>query len=308
MKRIPRCLGVPFELTMPSRIVGTGGATVAFGAVPKTVILVGAGGTGARVGMLLSRILTRGAIHVVDPDVVESRNLLRQHFHPNDVGKSKALVVAARIKAALPESVGDAVTVIPYQTGVADIGTHIPHIEDSPVIMLGCVDNAAARIKMHEFCRVRGSIYIDAGNDLRFGQVVVSLFGVSMSVNQGFLLSKEKYKNHVAPGINPVIYYDGMTRHAPDLLTPTPTETAPCGLRFDTQTVAANQMAASVMGSVLSGLLDGLPLVSPFYQFSTLPIAVTNTPFDRPSMYRLIRQGSFWSQLETERVLLSRWE
>ena len=63
--------------------------------LPK-VLLVGAGGIGSHLMDLVCRGLHGHALDltVMDGDVVEARNLAHQRFHPNDIGRAKADVLA----------------------------------------------------------------------------------------------------------------------------------------------------------------------------------------------------------------------
>ena len=56
-----------------------------------TVVLVGCGGTGAFLAEALCRLLIgrRGSLHLVDPDLIEPRNALRQAYAPAEAGRSR---------------------------------------------------------------------------------------------------------------------------------------------------------------------------------------------------------------------------
>ena len=63
------------------------------------IILVGAGGTGSFVAEGLCRLLINYPdipIYIIDFDTVEKKNILRQNFYPQDVGKFKAQALAER--------------------------------------------------------------------------------------------------------------------------------------------------------------------------------------------------------------------
>ena len=69
------------------------------------IIIVGVGGTGGYVVRDLQRFIyslgkrvhdIKLNLHLVDPDIVEMKNLLRQNFSPTDLGKPKAEVTAIR--------------------------------------------------------------------------------------------------------------------------------------------------------------------------------------------------------------------
>lgn len=71
---------------------------------PVKVIIIGAGGTGGYVIPHLYRISFAAErsmrILVCDGDVVEEKNLIRQNFVEQDVGRNKAQVLAERYSAA----------------------------------------------------------------------------------------------------------------------------------------------------------------------------------------------------------------
>lgn len=63
---------------------------------PQKVLLIGAGGIGSHLTDLLCRGLHGHGLDLtlMDGDVVEERNLAHQRFHPNDIGRAKADVLA----------------------------------------------------------------------------------------------------------------------------------------------------------------------------------------------------------------------
>ncbi|RJV00538.1 MAG: hypothetical protein DWC11_05595 [Candidatus Poseidoniales archaeon] len=65
---------------------------------PQKVLLIGAGGIGSHLTDLLCRGLHGHGfdLTLMDGDVVEERNLAHQRFHPNDIGRAKADVLAQR--------------------------------------------------------------------------------------------------------------------------------------------------------------------------------------------------------------------
>ena len=74
-----------------------------------TFYIVGAGGTGSYLVRDLARIISvynekynrNDEIVIIDQDIVESKNLTRQNFIRNDIGKNKAEVLAKRYKTHL---------------------------------------------------------------------------------------------------------------------------------------------------------------------------------------------------------------
>ena len=151
---------------------------------PVKVIIIGAGGTGGyviphlyRIGFATERSMR---ILVCDGDVVEEKNLIRQNFVEQDVGRNKAQVLAERYSAAF----GIECEYIPrfvenddelFQLTVPDFSQDrwrgIP--ETQRVILLECVDNNKARKRCHAvFAKQKDLIYIDSGNGEHTGQVV----------------------------------------------------------------------------------------------------------------------------------------
>jgi molybdopterin/thiamine biosynthesis adenylyltransferase len=150
--------------------------------VPNTVVVVGAGGTGGRLIPLLAQFLKTmpwvidPAIIIVDDDIVEEKNLLRQNFIRADVGRPKAVVMAERYSRAFN------IEIIPVVKRVE--GYYREHKvlfenrttdNGSPIVVM-CVDSAdARRAILKAFYSVSGSgqpLFIDAGNEDSFGQVM----------------------------------------------------------------------------------------------------------------------------------------
>jgi len=261
----------------------------------RVFALIGAGGTGARLGMLLPRLVSPGdTIYVVDGDSVETKNLSRQHFLAGDVGQPKADIIARRIQASMPPAVKDNVQVISIAEKFEYPMSSFTRLVGSPaqlMIILGCVDNYEARNMAYAFANraYRPRIYIDCGNDMRWGQVVMNLQNVVVEINQSWLKSSKlgaQVLKHYGPEFQ--FSFDSMKHYAPGLLEPPPAPTevaADCGIRLDTQTVSANQMAATAAGALLAQLLDGLPISAPCVEFSTVPPIMNARAFPPASPY-----------------------
>lgn len=145
-------------------------------------IVVGLGGTG---GYLVNNLVKYLNIYknkemelvLVDGDVLEERNLLRQGFLPKDIGRNKAEVLSERFGKVVKENIK-----LSYR------GTYIDKISDveeivgnkKDVVIISCVDNNMARYrlimsqyKMHED-GLREITFLDAGNEEWHGQVLVN--------------------------------------------------------------------------------------------------------------------------------------
>jgi len=133
------------------------------------VTVVGCGGTGGFVAEGICRFLPPEAIlMLIDHDRVEERNILRQCFTMEDLGKFKAEALACRLSRV-------------HRRPVAYITLPVAMVEITvPGLVIGCVDNGLARRDIAE--AVKGSLYppfgyrswwVDAGNGENYGQVLV---------------------------------------------------------------------------------------------------------------------------------------
>jgi len=155
------------------------------------IYLVGCGGTGSWLAPHLVRLArflreTRSVnvqVTFVDPDVVETKNVFRQNFCEAEVGGHKAELLALRYAAAWGTSIE--VHATRFEKGMVQL-----EYGDVGVI-LGCVDNAAARraiadvltqdSKQHGDERLPRLWWLDCGNGMDTGQV---LFGAARNVRQ----------------------------------------------------------------------------------------------------------------------------
>lgn len=94
---------------------------------------------------------------LVDGDLVERKNVVRQEFRPADVRRPKALVLAERMSPY-------ALTVSAYPRYL-NAATPFRELVPEGAIVVGCVDNAATRRILHErLSGYRDVVYLDAGN------------------------------------------------------------------------------------------------------------------------------------------------
>lgn len=285
----------------------------------RLIILAGAGGTGARVAQALPKLLAPGdAIAVVDPDIVEERNLLRQHFTYEDVGKHKAEVVALRVQAALPPAFQESIKVFSIPTRLEAISLNTLWTamyellggRDRAIytICLGCVDRASARRALHDqsanLFRGTSRIWIDAGNGVRTGQVILSFSSMGVKFPMQILTHRDDYGRATTTNHNDYKFatasFDGVARYAPELLIDDPDDVEQaegCALRLDTQSVSANQMAATLVISMLSTILSGGAVDHPHVQFSTDPLMVKGELFPTASRHTMARYGVPWVPL-----------
>ncbi len=147
---------------------------------PVKIVVLGAGGTGGYVIPHLYRLgyasehPTR--IIVCDGDVTEQKNLIRQNFVEQDIGRNKAQVLACLLYTSPSPRCEYRPEFIETQEELYTLTEpdRVPYpMEPQRVILLGCVDNNKSRQLCHRvFEQKRNLIYIDAGNGEHTGQVV----------------------------------------------------------------------------------------------------------------------------------------
>ncbi|MBN8636441.1 MAG: ThiF family adenylyltransferase [Anaerolineae bacterium] len=136
----------------------------------QSIVIVGCGGTGAQVARIVARLLydmRRARLHtpklvLIDPDVVEEKNVGRQLFTAADAALKppKAEVVGKRLNLALGLDIRWIIEPVNADKHLDRYGSQL---------ILSCVDNHAARRELHQ---TKG-ILIGAGNYRDGGQVVI---------------------------------------------------------------------------------------------------------------------------------------
>jgi PRTRC genetic system ThiF family protein len=133
------------------------------------IFVIGAGGTGSyvvpHIARLLSSTNSNARLTIVDGDIVEEKNLVRQNFCSADVGRYKSQVLAERYSAALG-------------IAVEFLTKHLTKDCDTPsynALYITCTDNLASRAIVCNSItdRCSESFWIDCGNEKENGQVVI---------------------------------------------------------------------------------------------------------------------------------------
>jgi PRTRC genetic system ThiF family protein len=172
----------------------------------SNVLVVGCGGTGGHLIPNLARAIsvankdasTRGVIKltIADGDVVESKNLVRQHFINRDLAKNKAEVLAQRYAAAFGMEIGAISKDIEDAFIISKLfGNNSRYYSN---IVIGCVDNNASRKIINQwFVSTNGAnkFWIDAGNEETAGQVICGFAPSSRSYN--CVNAQSSYKNGI---------------------------------------------------------------------------------------------------------------
>jgi PRTRC genetic system ThiF family protein len=208
-------------------------------------VLVGCGGTGswlapsiARLAYVLGEAGKTAQITFYDHDTVEPKNIPRQNFCHAELGVNKAKALACRYSAAW----GVGITV--YARMFSD--DQFRHPWDTTTIIIGCVDNAAARQELAKTLRVNRPDsphrmwWLDCGNSESSGQI---LFGSCLEKIQ---LRKDSPSQKICTAL------PGPSMLAPDLLEPRPEELAKSALSCaelqmaNIQSLAVNQQVAAI--------------------------------------------------------------
>lgn len=146
------------------------------------IYVVGCGGTGSFLVPHLCRLANwfdaagkQISITLIDFDRIESKNLYRQNFCQAELGYNKAQALAVRYKAMFPNL---KIGAIEHQVSAISLD------RSTPTVVIGCVDNAAARKSIEELMIEYSSLmahgfsqipcwWIDCGNDYTHGQVAI---------------------------------------------------------------------------------------------------------------------------------------
>lgn len=214
------------------------------------ILLVGCGGTGSFVAEGLCRILPADQpLLLIDHDRVEPHNLRRQNYYEGDVGKFKSQALAERLARQFGRRV--AYSVYPFNREIVSggLGGGLHEIVTHGII-IGCVDNADARIEI-ERCIQFGSWWIDAGNGPNSGQVLIG------NTNSVLMLEDSFDKETMT-----VVKLPAPSMQLPSLLIPQvepPAKRMDCAeaVEADEQSPIINQAMASLTLEFVHRLLQG---------------------------------------------------
>ncbi|WP_236721510.1 ThiF family adenylyltransferase [Trichormus sp. NMC-1] len=187
---------------------------------------------------------------VVDPDIIEPKNIPRQNFQQSEIGLYKAEVLAARYSLGL----GVQISAIAKQFTKKIVSTKWRKL----TVIIGCVDNAAARAEISSCLdqNYSGSLpqiwWLDCGNHANSssGQVMLG------STNQFTL--EAAFDNLQKP--NFCINIPSPSEQHPELLIPLPEELNSTGLSCaeiqarNRQSLFVNQQVAVIAAEYLLAL------------------------------------------------------
>lgn len=223
-----------------------------------TIVLVGCGGTGGFLAEAVCRLLLgRDArLYLVDPDRVEPHNVARQCFDRGDVGAFKAEVLAQRFARRFGREVGYAVAPYDHALHAEVVGKERSRLS----LLIGCVDNAAARRALAATLDERAARYgyqtdqfvwwLDCGNGGNSGQVLLGNSTRPDGLRGAFLPALDVCRALPAPSLQ-----------RPDLLDapPTPEPAPDCAeaVADGDQGPTINQIVAALAASFVEKLIAG---------------------------------------------------
>lgn len=128
---------------------------------------------------------------LMEGGAVSERNVLRQGFLAQDVGRNKAMVLAERYSAAYGMAIHAHAAYIDEDTDMSTL------VEDGSVVV-GCLDNAASRKVLHEkLMACEDVVYLDSGN----GAVPMPEAGSEPDQRERRRLTESGYNGQVVAGL-----------------------------------------------------------------------------------------------------------
>lgn len=250
----------------------------------QSIVIVGCGGTGAQVARIVGRIvydMQRARLHtpkiiLIDPDIVEEKNVGRQLFTPADaaLGLPKVEVVGKRLNMALGLDIAWIVEPFNHEKHGDRYGSQV---------VISCVDNHLARRELHQ---ARG-ILIGAGNYRDGGQVVIGNTP-DADLMQRHLDGKDgKYAYLPKEGL----LFPALLE--PEAPSPEPQPALSCAeLVFrGEQDVLINDWMACVVGQYVAALLRRQPIRT-FASFISLDgMSVRSLPICREELMPYFQEG-----------------
>lgn len=213
------------------------------------IIVLGAGGTGGWLATFLDKV--KSSVHgvtLIDGDIVEEKNILRQAFNMSDVGSNKARAIATR---------HDFNFIPQFVTSSEELREMIIEVsqEATPMILGGLDNNGTRKLVADMLKNYKNEIvWIDGGNAERHGQAIVCGLDGQGKRPKGFLTPQELHEQFNDLGED--------ERRPDEISCAEQSESAP-------QNVTANVMSASIIFAIANKLINGEPLIYNEIKFDT---------------------------------------
>lgn len=172
---------------------------------PFLFIIVGVGGIGGAVCRDLPKLLTKTPhkMMLIDGDIVENKNCIRQPFQQQDVGLNKARALARKINSFYKI---DCLFKDSYITD-KELDFIVNDFKDYIPFYIGCVDNDSTRSLIElSYLQQKTAVYIDGANSeyegnvyvsylcdgIRKGKVRSEVYDLSQDINPGLVGCEER--------------------------------------------------------------------------------------------------------------------
>lgn len=153
-------------------------------------IIVGVGGTGSLLARDIPKLII-GQPHkivLIDGDVVEEKNMVRQSYQKHDIGENKANALSKKINTfygCICEAIDKYVTNKEILEYIKKYNGYIP-------VLIGCVDNDKTRVLLEStYHDLNNCIYLDSANSEYDGNIYIK---AKINNNEIGVLRSEKYK------------------------------------------------------------------------------------------------------------------
>lgn len=229
------------------------------------LIVIGAGGTGSWFSQYVSKLQDKlASVYLIDGDVVEPKNLARQNFMRNDVGKNKASVVARHASRMISQEIPFIYnTIEEFVSSTDDLQKVVDLVvaNNAVPVIIGAVDNNASRKIVDDFMKTYKSeiVWIDSGNSERMGQVIVYPKDNKGKPVDGFKSPFELYENFSDIG--------GEERRPDQISCAEQSESAP-------QNIGANALAGTLLFMLVNKMVAGEPILFNEYGFDSFALNV----------------------------------
>ena len=134
--------------------------------------VVGVGGTGSLLARGLAKLLIgkNSKMCLIDNDIVERKNIVRQGYQEQDIGDNKALALSRKINSLYDV---DCLFIDEYANDV-NLLNHIKNHKRYDPVIIGCVDNDATRKMIEKVVNeLKVVTYLDSANSEWEGNIYI---------------------------------------------------------------------------------------------------------------------------------------
>lgn len=247
----------------------------------QSIAIVGCGGTGAQAARIVGRIvydMKRARLHtpritLIDPDIVEDKNVGRQLFTAADaaLGLPKAEIVARRLNMALGLDIAWIAEPVSAEKHLDRYGAQF---------IVSCVDNHLARRELHQ----ASGVLIGAGNHRDGGQVVIGNTADVELVQRHIDGRNGKYSYLPKEGL----LFPALLEPEPPAATPEPDVSCAELVQRGEQALLINDLMSCVVGHYVYALLHRQPIHT-FASFVSLDgMSVRSLPICRDELLQYL--------------------